>query len=209
MAFERDAGDDGVWPHCFATLAELAAFSYHMKFKYILVTVLVLAAACVFAMPYLTVNQMRVAARERDANALAAHIEFPSVRQSFKDQFKAVIDSRIFPQSKDNALARLGAGVATALVDGAIDFMVTPAGIQKLMSGAKPYEEADGARRNDSQGAEPDEPFAAVTRHYESPNRFVATVETDDGDAIDFVLHRRGLSWKLAEIRLPLQADAR
>jgi hypothetical protein len=39
-------------------------------------------------------------------------------------------------------------------------------------------------------------------------NRFVATVKTEDGDEVDFVLHRRGLDWKLAEIRLPLQQDA-
>jgi hypothetical protein len=175
-----------------------------MKTKFVVVTLLVLLAAGGLAMPYLTVNEMREAARERDAQALSAHIDFPSVRQGFKDQFKAVVDSKLGPQSSDNVLAKIGAGLATALVDGVIDFMVTPEGIQRLMSGEKPYEDDEPEARAGSRGDE-DGPFAKVSRRYESLNRFVATVKTDDGDPIDFVLQRRGLTWKLAEIRLPLQ----
>ena len=176
-----------------------------MKVKLVIVAVLILGITYTLASPYLTINQMRAAARERDATALSAHIDFPSVRQSFKDQFKAVIDSKLFPQSQDNALARIGAGLATTLVDGAIDFMVTPDGIQQLMSGAKPYEEPGRARRRGSNDAADHGPFADLTRRYESLNRFVATVQTEDGEAIDFVLHRQGWRWTLGEIRLPLQ----
>lgn len=178
-----------------------------MKLKYLLVTVIVLLAGYLLATPYLTVNQMREAARARDANALAAYIEFPSVRRSFKAQFKAVIDNKVFPGAQDSALARIGAGVATALVERGIDFMVTPEGVQKLMSGAKVYEDGN-ARAEDADTAKQNEPFTDVARHYESLNRFVATVKTADGDDIDFVLQRRGLDWKLAEIRLPLQKAA-
>lgn len=174
-----------------------------MKAKFILVTVLVLLAAYGLAMPYYTINEMRVAALERDAQALSAHIDFPGVRQSFKDQFKVVLHSKLPDKPNDNVLAKIGAGFATVVVDGVIDFMVTPEGIQRLMSGAKLYE-ADERERGASRE---DKPFANVSRRYASFNRFVATVKTDAGEPIDFVLHRRGLGWKLAEIRLPLQDE--
>ena len=176
-----------------------------MKAKFILGTVLVLLAAYGLAMPYLTIHEMRVAARERDAPALSAHIDFPGVRQSFKDQFKAVIDGKLSAESNDNVLAKIGAGFATVVVDGVIEFMVTPEGIQRLMSGAKPYE-ADERERG-STASRKNKPFANVSSRYVSLNRFVATVKTDEGEPIDFVLHRRGLGWKLAEIRLPLQDE--
>jgi Protein of unknown function (DUF2939) len=173
-----------------------------MKTRFILVTALALLAAYGLAAPYLTVNEMRTAARERDAQTLAAHIDFPGVRQSFKDQFRRLIDSKLPAESSGNLLAKLGAGVATAVIDSAIEFMVTPEGIRRLMSGVKPYEE-DTRERSSADGRKP---FASFTSGYESLNRFVATVKTDDGEPIDFVLHRRGLRWQLAEVRLPLQA---
>ena len=45
-----------------------------------------LFAIYVAAAPYITVYQMKSAAESRDGEALSEHIEFPSVRQSLKDQ---------------------------------------------------------------------------------------------------------------------------
>jgi hypothetical protein len=167
-----------------------------MKVKFILTALLVLGLGYAVTAPYLTVQEMRTAARQHDADALCAHIDFPSVRQSFKDQF----DAAIRPQSNDNVFATLGAVVAGAVLDRLIDFMVTPDGIRQLMSGVQPS--ADSAPRH-TRG----EPFGEVSQHYASLDRFVATVRTDKGKPIDFVLQRHGLQWKVAEIRLPLHGQ--
>ncbi|MEZ5436438.1 MAG: DUF2939 domain-containing protein [Pseudomonadales bacterium] len=45
-----------------------------------------LVAAYVFALPYITVHQIRQAVEMRDSVALSEHIDFPSVRLSLKDQ---------------------------------------------------------------------------------------------------------------------------
>ena len=175
-----------------------------MKGKFIALAVLVLAVAYGLAMPYFTVNDMRAAARERDAAALSAHIDFASVRQSFKDQFAAKVEGKLSAEPQ-NAFARVGADVLSNLLGGVIDMLVTPEGIRRLMSGVELYsgnERERQVQRNDRR-----EPFANASRRYESPNRFVTTVKTEDGEPIDFVLHRRGLGWKLAEIRLPLQEE--
>ena len=177
-----------------------------MKLKGIVGLLLALVLGYGIAAPYLTINEMRAAARERNSAALAAHIDLPSVRQSFKDQFNAAIDDQLQPRSKDNPFAALGAALGAALASGLverlIDFMVTPDGIRQLMSGVQPSLESS------SEPGKEQPPFDHISRRYESLNRFSATVNTTDGKSIDFVLHRQGLAWKLAEVRLPLTADA-
>lgn len=167
-----------------------------MNVKRIIAILLVLGAGYLLATPYLVVNEMRTAARERDAVALAAHIDFESVRQSFKDQ----LNTAVRPRSNDNVLATMGAMVAGAVAERLIDFMVTPEGLRQLMSGVAPA--ADSAAGKPAR-----EPFEKVSRRYEALDRFVASVDTDEGKRIDFVLRRRGLQWQLAEIRLPQRAE--
>src|SRR5262245_4603074 len=106
-----------------------------MKLKLGITMAAVVALAYCFATPYLAVNAMREAARQRNAAALSAYVDFPAVRQSFKDQFNSAIDAKLQPKAKDNAFAAMGAMLAGAVVDRLIDFMVTPAGIRQLMSG--------------------------------------------------------------------------
>jgi hypothetical protein len=52
----------------------------------VVVSALVFLAAYLFISPWLTVHQMRSAAELRNAEALAEHVDFPSLRQSLKDQ---------------------------------------------------------------------------------------------------------------------------
>jgi hypothetical protein len=54
---------------------------------------LVLFAILIYiaASPYITVYQMKSAAERHDGEALSEHIEFPSVRQSLKDQMNAML----------------------------------------------------------------------------------------------------------------------
>jgi len=46
-------------------------------------------AIYVVTAPYITVHQIGDAAKRQDGEALSEHIDFPSVRQSFKDQANA------------------------------------------------------------------------------------------------------------------------
>jgi hypothetical protein len=45
--------------------------------------------------PHLTVRSMRLAAARGDAEALAAHVDFPALRESVKSQLADVMDERI------------------------------------------------------------------------------------------------------------------
>jgi hypothetical protein len=171
------------------------------KGKVIIGVVVFLAAAYVAAAPYITVYQMKTAAENRDGEALSEHIDFPSLRQSLKDQINAMFMKEMAKEAKDNPFAALGAAFGGAMIDKTVDAYMTPAGIIELMQDEKPDPESGG---EGSSGSSSREPFSNASMSYESLSKFVITVK-DDGEEVKFVLRRRGIGWKLTEIILPLE----
>lgn len=159
-------------------------------------------AIYVAAAPYIAVHQMKSAAESRDGEALSEYIEFPSVRQSLKDQMNAVFMKEMTNELEGNPFAAVGAAFAGMMVDKMVDAVVTPAGITQLMSGEKPNPTENG----ESAGATAREPFAKASMSYESLSKFVVTVKGDTGDEGKFVLRRRGIGWKLTEILIPIKS---
>lgn len=175
------------------------------KQKVILGTVTGVLAVYLIAAPYITVHQMKSAAESHDGEALSEHIEFPSVRQSLKDQMNAMFAKAMVQQedAKDNPFVALGVALAGIVVDKAVDLYVTPAGITQLMAGEKPR--PDTERGSGSVDKSERKPFSNTSMSYESLNKFVVRVKGDDGAEGKFVLRRRGTSWKLTEIIVPLE----
>ena len=157
-------------------------------------------AIYVAAAPYIAVHQMKSAAESRDGEALSEYIEFPSVRQSLKDQMNAVFMKEMTNELEGNPFAAVGAAFAGMMVDKLVDAFVTPAGITQLMLGEKPNQ----TESEESAGDSAREPFANASMSYESLSKFVVTVKGDTGDEGKFVLRRRGIGWKLTEILAPL-----
>jgi hypothetical protein len=112
----------------------------------LIVVIGVLLMGYVVGAPYWTVHQMRSAAKDRDGEALSEHIDFPSVRQSLKEQVNAMMMKEMSTKAelKENPFAALGMAFASTLVDKTVDTFVTPAGITQLMSGKKPDAEGHG-----------------------------------------------------------------
>lgn len=160
-------------------------------------------AIYVVAAPYITVFQMKSAAESHDGEALSEHIEFPSVRQSLKDQMNAMFAKKMAEDEdmKDNPFAALGAAFAGMMVDKMVDSYVTPAGITQLMAGEKPQPEEN----KESSTVSGQKPLSDASMSYESLDKFVVTVKGDDGGEGKFVLRRRGLGWKLTDIIIPLE----
>lgn len=161
-------------------------------------------AIYVAAAPYITVHQMKSAAESRDAEALSEYIEFPSVRQSLKDQMNAVFMKEMTNELEGNPFAAVGAAFAGMMVDKMVDAFVTPAGITQLMLGEKPNQTESGESAGDFAGDSAREPFANASMSYESLSKFIVTVKGDTGDEGKFILRRRGIGWKLTEILIPL-----
>lgn len=160
-----------------------------------------LFAIYVAAAPYITVHQMKSAAESHDGEALSEHIEFPSVRQSLKDQMNAMFMKEMAKdEMKDNPFAALGAALAGAMVDMMVEAYVTPAGITQLMAGEKPKP----AQGGESGGGSGRKPLSDASMAYESLDKFVVKVKGGTGEEGKFVLRRRGFGWKLTEIIIPL-----
>jgi len=188
------------------------------KLKVILGIVIVAAVIYVFAMPYITVHQMKSAAADHDGEALAGHIEFPSVRQSLKDQMNAMFTKKMAEdkEMQANPFAALALAFSGVMIDKAVEAYVTPAGITQLMEGEKLQPGA--AQVEAGQVAQPAatsgtgnvenperEPLADASMSYESLDRFVVKVRNDAGKEGKFVLSRRGLGWMLTDIILPTE----
>ena len=63
--------------------------------KVILGVVMLSAAAYIVAAPYITVYQMKTTAENHDGEALSEYIDFPSVRQSLKEQMNVMVTNKM------------------------------------------------------------------------------------------------------------------
>jgi hypothetical protein len=145
------------------------------------------------AAPYITVRQMQSAAERHDAEALSEYIDFPSVRQSLKDQINAMLMNEVTKAPiKGNPFAALGTAFGGAIVDKMVDTYVTPAGITQLMAGVKPKPTEDGSPTR--------ERLYDSSMSYASLNKFVVKVKSNAGVESILILRRRGIGWKLTEI---------
>ncbi len=171
------------------------------KGKMITVLVVVLFAIYAVAAPYITVHQMKSAAESYDGEALSEYIEFPSVRQSLKDQMNTKFMKEMAKdEMKDNPFAALGVAFAGIMVDKMVEAYVTPAGITQLMSGEKPKPaEGEGADSSSRR-----EILSDASMSYESLDKFVVKVKGGTNEESKFILRRHGIGWKLTEIIIPL-----
>lgn len=175
--------------------------------KIIAALVVALLAIYLAAAPYITVYQIKSAAKAHDGVALSQHIDFASVRQSLKDQMNAKFMRELGQNSSGlgEPFAVLGLALAGVVVDKAVDVYVTPSGVTQLMQGRKPQaerepEQADGSAPSSAER----KPLADASMGYQSLNRFVVKAPDDEGRETQFVLSRQGLGWKLTQIVLPM-----
>jgi len=153
-----------------------------------------LAVASLYVSPFLALHQMREAARAQDAQALAAFVDFPAVRESLKRGLRAkLVGGDLSPANV------MGAEVASALLGPMVDALITPESLGRVLQGQAP-----------TQAALPVETAPAPARvetqmGYESPNQFVFAIKPSgsDDDPVELVLRRDGLwRWKLTALRL-------
>lgn len=166
-----------------------------------LVALLLGLAAYVASGPYLAVRAIRGAVRDNDAAALAEHIDFPALRGSLKAQLQDRLVRSAGEDMQASALGALGLSIAGHVIDDAVDTMVTPPGIGALMQGRVLASRFDGSFASAGSDNAPAPNQDAVYR-YESPSRVTATVHTRSGTPVVMVLTRRGLNWRLSDLRL-------
>ena len=80
------------------------------------VAVIVIAATA-YASPYYALHQIKTALAERNAEALAEHVDFPALRTSVKAQLETSMARSIEATAgSGNPLAALGQSIASAML---------------------------------------------------------------------------------------------
>ena len=178
-----------------------------MKKWIALVVVLLLAlGGYVLAGPYLAINGIRQALAEQDTGKLERYVDFPALRVSIRAQVEDSLARRAGSEVQSNLFGALALSVAGNLLGSGVDAMVTPLGIGALLQGRNMWKKSVGETVDgDTYGKPvPADPLKDAEHHYLSLSRFTATVHGQDGKPVVFVFKRKGLGWKLADIRLPL-----
>ena len=175
------------------------------KWIALIVVVLLALGAYVIAGPYLAINGIRTALAEQDTGKLERHVDFPALRVSIKAQMQDKLARRT-GDMQSNLAGAFALSIANNFVGSGVDAVVTPLGIGALLQGRSLWKRSLGETMDgDAYGkAIPMDPLKQAVRRYESPSRFTATVLDEDGKPMVFVFTRRGLRWKLADIRLPV-----
>lgn len=177
--------------------------------KWLLAALLILLALAGYAAagPYLALHGISTAVQQRDTAKLSRHVDFPLLRVNLKAQLSDYVVRRAGPDMQSSLFGAAALGIASSLAGAGVDTLVTPVGIGALMQGQGLWKRAVG----DTVGGDayappaPAEPLREARHRYESSSRFTATIHTDDGQPLVFVLSRQGLRWKLTNIILPLQ----
>lgn len=155
--------------------------------------------------PYIAANNMKKAAEANDSATLSSYINFPSLKESLKANFNAMLATEVVKSKDSNPFEALGAALAAAFINPMIDALVTPESLAMMMQGNKPDLEKGAARTEKKPSGASD---TEMTMGYESFDRFAVSVKKkgDADDPVTFVFHREGLlTWKLASLRLPTQ----
>ena len=166
--------------------------------------------AAIWASPYYALHQMKTALDARDAAALAEHVDFPALRDNIKSQLAATMSRSLGALAgSDNPFAAMGAAVTNAMLGKMVDAMVSPAGVQALVSKSAlsrqaPAGQVAGGSHDGTAGK------ARYAAGYGGWDRFVIRPAADSDDAGALVLRRHGLwSWKLSEVGLAQAMPAR
>lgn len=174
----------------------------------VLALILLILAGYVVAGPYLTYKAIRQAVASGNTGELSRHVDFPAVRSSLRAQADDYLARRAGPGLQSNLLGALALRAASGIAGGTIDAMVTPAGIGAVLQGRSVWNRVNSP----AAGADvlspppPADPMAHPIYRFESASRFTATLDQGGEHPLVVVLTRRGLHWKLSDIRLPMDA---
>lgn len=166
--------------------------------------------AVTYATPWYTLHQMKTALAERDAAALAEHVDFPALRENVKQQINgAMADGIKATAGADNPFAAMGQAFVSSMTNKMVDAMVSPAGVVALVNKSLVSSE-EKVSNGDAAPAPGTDSKARYTASYAGWDSFVIrpTARQEDGGGL--VLHRHGLwSWKLSAIEISQAMAAR
>ncbi|HLZ65005.1 MAG TPA: DUF2939 domain-containing protein [Aliidongia sp.] len=188
-----------------------------MNLKAPLIIVGILLAGYV-AYPYLALYALVDAVESGDAARIEPKVDWPAVRQGFKDDLNGALDIR--QDKQDQGLGLLGMALGAKLLGGAVDALVTPDGLAGIIRAGRRDRAAAAAIGGSGGLLVP--PAAAENgehRHtrvlwafFDGPASFTARVrgaaERDSDPPVRLRFELQGGGWLLTRVFLPLDGTS-
>jgi hypothetical protein len=158
-------------------------------------------AAFYVATPYMVTKKLYRGVMTMDANVIERHVDFPSLRESLKEQANAYLAIHM-PRGEDGRTGLFGAAglvMMPKIVEALVDAYVTPTGMRQALERAV-------VKTSQAEGKEP-RPLKREDIDYaffENPDTF--RVEARE---MVFILRFKDWRWQLTEARLPPEVFAR
>jgi DUF2939 family protein len=161
---------------------------------WVVLVIIVLTYVC---LPYYHSYSLYNAIQDGDQVVLDERIDFESVRQSLKDQFKSMMakDISTSKELEDNPFAKMLGLFMTKLIDPMVDLAITPAGLSQIVNEGKLSQEAQSPDKSEFEFDDIDYAF------FNSPTSFI--VEKSD---VTFRLKFKDWGWKLTNIYINEEA---
>lgn len=157
-----------------------------------------------YATPYLALNNIKKAAQAGDSEKVSAYIDYPSVRQSFKDQMNALMVKELAVDKEANGWEALGAMIATTMIEKMVDAMVTPEGMTLMLQG-KNFKDSLKPSTDETTDQAISQEKLNYSARYLSMNLFEVTLKNEEKDSqLKVIMERDGLSWKVKKLVIPM-----
>ena len=174
----------------------------------------VLLGAYYAASPWLTVNKLKQAFEKKDTRQIEKIVDFPELREDFKEVAKATVMKNAAKELEGNPFAALGMMMANALIDPLIDSVISPAGLQALLStGEMAVQPSDVLNENNSWSSKEStteefkpSPDLSVKMNYTDLNEFKIELSNKKviAEPISLFMEREGFAdWKVTGIDIP------
>lgn len=180
--------------------------------KILLGIAIALGAVAFYCTPYLTLKQMREAAKNHDAATLNSYIDYPALRESLKTSLSGSMSHALLKNKTDNGMNAFATMFAAAFVNPMVDTLITPESVSMMLRADLPNPSDSPQHHTEtvSNEAAPDDDQhhkdTVTSGHYQDFNHFVATVAKKEHPQalFSFTFERDGLvSWKLKGLTIP------
>jgi hypothetical protein len=199
-------------------LAMKCPFEFFLNKRFAWVGLALVSGLALFLLlgtPYYTLWRIHSAAEAGETRKLATYVDFPELRKNIKAQLHGDAGKALQRRSANtDAGAFLGALFSSALADKAVDFLVTPEGLERLLQGRANLNLQLGISGGGSTGSPGQEPTSSGKLSpknsrsftWKSMSEFVFSTGEKEKEPVTLVLSRRGWwSWKLTNVLLPVE----
>ena len=147
--------------------------------------------------PYRTLSGLRIALAQGDGNALTEYVDFPTLRQNLKQQLMTRANAGVNSLLPNGIVSQIAGGIANTVVDTTVDTLVTPSGLNRIVSGASIV----AGQLSSTSTTSPTDALANAHGSFQSTSAFTFTVPQSWGDLV-IELTRHGLDWQLTNVNL-------